>query len=64
MLEEGTRRILEDALEHLRRYRSLLLESRSGAASAKEQEALAVGQVVAAIEQALTAPAVDRRSTP
>ena len=64
MIDDGTRRLLESALGHLRRYRSLLLESRSGAASAKEQEALAVGQVVAAIEQALGAPAGDQRPSP
>lgn len=56
MLDDGTRRMLEEARDHLRRYRGLLLESRSGAASEKEQEALAVGRLVAAIEQVLAAP--------
>lgn len=63
MLDDGTRRLLEDALGHLQRYRGLLLESRSGAASGREQEALAVGRLAAAIEQVLTSPAADRRSS-
>ena len=45
--------LLEAALIHLRRYRALLLESRSGAASEKEQEALAVQHLIRQIEGAV-----------
>ena len=45
--------LIEAALIHLRRYRALLLESRSGAASDKEQEALAVQHLIRRIEAAV-----------
>ncbi len=53
MAEEPS--LLERALAHLRRYRASLLESRSGAASDKEQEALAVQKLIREIEQRLAA---------
>ena len=53
MTDDQSRELLERTLTHLRRYRRSLLESRSGAASEKEQEALAVQNLVHEIEQAL-----------
>ena len=53
MTGDQSRPLLDAALTHLRRYRTLLLESRSGAASEKEQEALAVQHVIRRLEAAL-----------
>ena len=55
MIDAEPRRLLDDALGHLRRYRSLLLESRSGAASEKEQQALALHKLIRDIERSLAA---------
>ena len=59
MTGDQSRALLDAALTHLRRYRSLLLESRSGAASEKEQEALAVQHVIRQIEAAVAGSGPD-----
>ena len=53
--EPAAGELLEAALRHLRHYRSLLLESRGGAASEAEQQALAVGKLIRDIERTLAA---------
>ena len=45
--------LLTEALPMLRQYRALLLESRSGAASEKEQQALRLSKLIRHIEAAL-----------
>ena len=63
MVEPHARRLLEGALEHLRSFRAALLESRSGAASQKEQQALAVQKLIREIEQTLANPETPASST-
>ena len=51
MNSNDLRPLLDSAHQHLGRYITLLLESRSGAASDREQEAAAVQKLLRAIEQ-------------
>jgi len=51
--DDEKQELLNSALLFLRSYRSVLYESRSGAASDKEQHALALTKLIGRIEHAL-----------
>jgi hypothetical protein len=51
--EAGAYRLLAEAVGHLKSYLTMLLESRGGAASAKEQYALGLSRLIERAEAAL-----------
>jgi hypothetical protein len=53
---DAAARLLAEALPYLQSYRAQLLESRSGAASDKEQRALGLTKLIDRVEEAIRRP--------